>query len=103
MQIITANRLVDGEVVWMGAGNLWVDTVGAAHVFADKDEVAGGLSRAELAVARQEVVEVYSLDVLLVDGEITPRTLKERIRTAGPTFRADLGKQARALPAARAA
>ncbi len=103
MQIITANRLLDGEVVWMGAGNLWVDSVEAAHVFADKADVEDGLSRAELSVASQDVVEVYAVDVLVVDGEVTPRTLKERIRAAGPTFRSDLGKQARELPAARAA
>jgi hypothetical protein len=41
------------------------------------------------------VVDVNLIDVEVVDGEIVPQRLRERIRAAGPTNRVDLGKQAR--------
>jgi hypothetical protein len=41
------------------------------------------------------VLDVDIIDVELVDGAIVPIRLRERIRAAGPTNRADLGKQAR--------
>ena len=41
------------------------------------------------------MVDVNLIDVDLVDGEIVPLRLRERIRAAGPTNRTDLGKQAR--------
>jgi hypothetical protein len=47
------------------------------------------------AFADNIVLDVEMIDVDLVDGEIVPLRLRERIRAAGPTIRRDVGKQSR--------
>ena len=100
MKVLTANRLTDGEAVWFADG-VWVETIAPADVVADKDK--DGEARLEAvgkaAYDNNEVVDVVLIDVDLVDGEIVPKRLRERIRAAGPTVRNDLGKQARSLAA----
>ena len=97
MKILTANRLTDGEAVWLGPDRSWLETVDGADVARD----AAGDERLEQlgkdAYARDEVVDVNLIEVELVDGAIRPIRLRERIRAAGPTVRTDLGKQAAAL------
>ena len=93
-KIVTANRLEDGEVVWLGTGGQWVETVEAAHLLDDKDAVTRALAFAASAVTDRVIVEPYEIDVSLEDGAIVPVKLREKIRAKGPTIRADLGKQA---------
>lgn len=94
MKVLTANRLIDGEAVWLADG-IWVETIDPADVVGDK----GGEARLETigkaAYENNEVVDVSLIDVEVVDGKIVPQRLRERIRAAGPTNRVDLGKQAR--------
>ncbi|MEM8813314.1 MAG: DUF2849 domain-containing protein [Pseudomonadota bacterium] len=98
MQVITANRLIDGEVVWLAAADQWVESVEAAETFADKTALSAGLGRAEAAVANRLVVDAYAIDVTAETGRLTPVRFRERIRAAGPTVRPDLGKQAATRP-----
>ena len=102
MKILTANRLVDGEAVWLAADHSWVETIGHADIARDKDAEARFEAIGAAAQRRNQVVDVNLVDVELVDGAIYPVRLRERIRAAGPTNRPDLGKQARAgaMPAA---
>lgn len=99
MKVITANRLLDGDVVWLGAGNAWVERITMAEVFEGKDAVAGVLATGAAAEKNQEVVGVYDMDVTLENGVITPKRLREKIRAAGPTTHPNLGKQAQAVSA----
>ena len=95
MKILTANRLTDGEAVWLAADHAWVESIQNAEVV---DDAAGEekLERAgRAAYLKNEVVDVNLIDVTLVDGVIRPNRLREQIRAAGPTNRRDLGKQAR--------
>ncbi len=94
MKILTANRLTDGIAVWLAPDHSWAETIDAAKVARDK---AGeeNLERAgEIAAQKNQVVDVNLIDIEIVDGRIHPLRLRERIRAAGPTIRADLGKQA---------
>ena len=95
MKVLTANRLTDGEAVWLGHDHTWRATIEGAAVASDKaaEETLEALGKASFA--RDEVLDVDLIDVELVNGEIRPLRLRERIRTAGPTIRTDLGKQAR--------
>ena len=95
MKVLTANRLTDGEAVWMAPDLSWRETLAGAEVARDKaaEERLDALGKASFA--RDEVLDVDLIDVELVDGDIRPLRLRERIRTAGPTIRTDLGKQAR--------
>lgn len=99
MKVITANRLMDGEVVWQGPGGAWVELLNEASVLDGKEAVEAGLLTAERSVKNQEVVEAYALDVTREEGRILPVRLREIIRAAGPTTHPDLGKQARQLGA----
>jgi hypothetical protein len=94
MKILTANRLSDGLAVWLARDHSWADHIDDAEVASDgvvaeKLELAG-----KAAFLKNEVVDVNLIDVDLIDGQIAPKRLRERIRAAGPTNRTDLGKQA---------
>ncbi|GJL90971.1 DUF2849 domain-containing protein [Hyphococcus sp.] len=91
MKTVTANRLDDGAVVYLADDDRWTSDINAAARFADDD------SKSVLAAAQLRVKEIA--DAYLVDidesGALTGReTLRETIRKAGPTVRADLGYQA---------
>jgi Protein of unknown function (DUF2849) len=93
-QVLTANRLLDGEVVYLAADGAWVESLTAAAVLATKAEGEAALAAGLKAELNQEIVHAYLFDI--VDGA-TRKPIKQReiIRAAGPTVRTDLGKQAR--------
>lgn len=99
MKVITANRLLNGDVVWLGENGNWVERVTLARTFEGKDQVAEGLAIGQQAEKDQEVVGVYEMDVTLEDGVLVPVRLRERIRAAGPTTHPQFGKQAQAVSA----
>jgi len=92
-QMLTANRLVDGDVVYWRAGE-WVDALGDADVFATDGEAKTALTEAQNSVAANLVVNPYLFDVRREPEGLRPVKERELIRAAGPTVRADLGKQA---------
>jgi len=100
MKVLTANRLIDGEAVWLAPGDIWAETLDAADVAQDK----AAEDLLELAARRwaqkNEVVDINLIDVVVAGGIIRPTRLREQIRADGPTNRRDLGKQARRLVAA---
>ena len=95
MKVLTANRLTDGEAVWFAKDGSWAEAIGLSETVGDKDGEARLEAIGKAAYDNNEVVDVNLIDVDLVDGKIVPQRLRERIRTAGPTNRVDLGKQAR--------
>lgn len=99
MKVITANRLLNGDVVWLGENGSWVERITLARTFEGKDQVDEGLTIGQAAEKNQEVVGVYEMDVTLEDGVIVPVRLRERIRAAGPTTHPQFGKQAQAVSA----
>ena len=99
MKVLTANRLTDGEAVWLATNSGWVETIDGAEVVQDKAGEDRLEAAGKQALANDLVVDVNLIDVALTDGAITPTRLRERIRAAGPTNRPDLGKQARPRPA----
>ncbi|TKT82675.1 DUF2849 domain-containing protein [Aquamicrobium sp. LC103] len=102
MKVLTANRLADGEAVWLASDHSWAETIDAAEIARDVG-IEEKLQRAgRAAYLKNEVVDVDLIDVELVDGVVRPVRLRERIRAAGPTNRTDLGKQARPQVAAAA-
>ncbi len=95
MKILTANRLLDGEAVWLTRDHDWAESINVAELARDADAEARLEALGADSVRRNEVVDVNLVDVSLVDGAIVPVRLRERIRAAGPTNRTDLGKQSR--------
>jgi hypothetical protein len=91
---VTANRLSDGEVVYLTADNQWAETFPAADI---ADGAAAGealLARALPADFELHVLEPYLFEVLQDGAHFKPASVREIIRAAGPTVRLDLGKQA---------
>lgn len=83
--VITANRLRDGKIVWLGTGANWVETIAQAHIFAGASAEAG-LAQAAADEARQYVVGAYAADVAESAGGPVPHGMKERIRAGGPSI-----------------
>lgn len=99
MKVITANRLLNGDVVWLAENGSWVERITLAKVYDGKEAVAAALAEGLEAEKNQKVVGVYEMDVTVEDGVIVPVRLREKIRATGPTTHPELGKQAQAVSA----
>ena len=84
-QIITANRLRDGAVVYLTPEGLWSESLDGARVAGSRDEVERLLAGAERAVADRIIVDVYAFPVADEDAAVRPLQMREKIRAAGPT------------------
>ncbi|WP_174450226.1 DUF2849 domain-containing protein [Azospirillum baldaniorum] len=99
LKAITANRLRDGEVIFLAPGpDLgWVERLDDAALFEDAAAAETALAAAKAkAEGEQFAVDVYAFDLRVTDGQRVPVKTRERIRALGPTVRIDLGKQAAA-------
>ncbi|MER2606861.1 MAG: DUF2849 domain-containing protein [Siculibacillus sp.] len=92
MQIVTANRLIDGRVVFRDLAGRWVEDFTAA-VVVDAAAAAAVVAASAADVAARLIVEPYAVDVIRADGGLTPKAVRERIRITGPTSGSE-----RALP-----
>ena len=100
-QIVTANRLGDGLVIYLGRDGAWSEGIEDAAVAHGKDDAAALLARAEAPDQATRVVGPYLMDVIDAVGPPRPASNREVIRALGPTVRTDLGRQAdAALPRA---
>lgn len=87
--ILTANRLHDGDVVYRTAQGQWVADVGVAELIDDPDQLAAAEAAAQADVKASTVLDVATVKVEVLDGQIVPRRLRERIRAFGPTVKSD--------------
>lgn len=95
MKIVTANRLWDGRVIYVGAGHEAVERLEDAALF----EEAAAEAAVAAAVARPSVfVNAYAVEVTGHAPSGRDR-LKERIRSAGPTVGNSLNPDLRREPA----
>jgi hypothetical protein len=86
-QVLTANRLRAGDVVYLAVNDDWVPELARASVAFDAGQLAALKAIADRAVAAQHVVAVYEMDVGTASGAPTPTSVKERIRAArGPSI-----------------
>ena len=85
-QVVTANRLRVGDVVYLAANDDWVPELTGATVATDAAQLSALEAVAAKAVASQQVVGVYAIDVDVSAGVPKALSVKERIRAArGPT------------------
>ena len=83
-QIVTANRLKDGRVVYLTQDADWSARVADSRA-ANGAAAALLLSAAEMSAADQIVVDPYLIQVTLDGGSPWPVLHRERIRATGPT------------------
>ena len=93
LQVLTANRLRDGDVVYWQNGE-WADHFADADVFKDKRSADVALAAAQAFVKARVVVNPYLFAVRDDAGRIRAVEEREIIRSEGPSVRRDLGKQA---------
>ena len=91
MKALTANRLIDGEVVFWNQGR-WVERFGEAELFTGDapGEDAEGRAKSQTTV----VVEPYLIEIVESDDGVAPLAYRERLRALGPTNTPQHGKQA---------
>jgi len=93
-QIIAANRLRDGLVVYQARDGGWSEHIAEAQLVHDETTGAAALTAARASVDARLVVDPALIDVATAGEAVRPTRLRELIRATGPTVRRDLGKQA---------
>lgn len=85
-QMLIANRLGDGLVVFRAADGSWVESIAAGLLIAD-DAAAKRLLTQSLADARNSlVIDPNLIGVTESAGRRVPDAIREAIRAAGPTI-----------------
>ncbi|WP_119300958.1 DUF2849 domain-containing protein [Dongia deserti] len=91
-QMITANRLLDGAVVYFTAGKSWSPNFTDGAVWPDKESADAALIESKESVKARIVVEPYLFDVAVTEAGPKPTSARERIRADHkPTFEPDQG------------
>lgn len=92
LQVITANRLNDGLVIFLTADG-WSERLDDAATAEDDAAIAELQARADAEPT--VAVGPYAIEVTrLNDGRLVPVRFREVLRTLGPSVRTDLGYQA---------
>jgi hypothetical protein len=93
LQVMTANRLTDGIVVFLGRDG-WVECIDEATLATQEPQAKALDALGRQAEAVNEVVGAYLIDVVREETGLRPLRLREYLRTRGPSVRPDLGRQA---------
>ena len=93
-QVLTANHLKSGHVVFLGEGGSWSAWIDEAVVARTKERAAELDSKGAEQTKLNVVVGAYLVDVVEENGKLKAAHIREHLRTLGPSVRVDLGKQA---------
>lgn len=85
LQIVTANRLSDGAVVYLTARGKWSESIADGRIVEGEFEIKDLMDWAERAVEHNEVVGPYAMRIQPSDGGNRAFGMRETIRAAGPT------------------
>ena len=94
LTVMTANRLREGDVVYLTAEGAWSQWLDEAEIAGDKDGETRLEAAAQAAVAGRLVVGPYLMKVVEEGGRPRPLGTREKIRAKGPTTHPNFGKQA---------
>jgi len=93
-QVVIANRLTDGVVVFLGKDRRWVERLEDCPPTDESEEANALLAVGAKAEEDQLVVGPDLIEVNVSDGAVVPVKMREAMRAKGPSIRTDLGKQA---------
>ena len=99
LQVLTANGLLDGDVLYLTASGDWSPWLSDSEVARSAEDEARLLAIGERAVAERRVVAPYFAKVAEADGKIQALGRREIIRAQGPSTHPQFGKQAPRLEA----
>jgi Protein of unknown function (DUF2849) len=89
LRVVTANRLRQGDVVYLTPAGEWSPHLNESRASDDKAVLEAMLGKAAEDVAARLVVAPYAFEVVEIDGILQPLSAREIIRAAGPSVRAD--------------
>lgn len=82
-KVLTANRLLEGDVVYYGRNNKWVLSHDDALFLDDEEQANALLAKADAQA--DLLVGAYLADAALEDGKPVPTHFREAFRTRGPS------------------
>ena len=92
LQVVTANRLRDGVIVWLTVANTWSEDFVESKPLRDEAEAKAALDAAAVDVKARLVVGPYLAEVEESAEGLQPLSARERIRATGlPTIAPDQG------------
>jgi hypothetical protein len=83
--VVTANRLVDGIVVYLAPDGSWTEDIARARFALTEDDTSALEAQANQAVKDRIVVAMYPMPVEIKDGAVDPLSVREKIRAAHRT------------------
>ena len=89
-QMIIANRLADGVVVFLDPGEKWDPSIDSGQLIDGDTEAERLLAVAKRHEAECRVVDPTLIEVEIQNGQPRPTAMREAIRAFGPTVRTDL-------------
>jgi len=96
-QIVTANRLLDGAVVYFTTNGHWTIWISEACIAESDAEAESLLASAKQSVVANEIVEPYLIEVRAEASTIKPVRYREAIRSKGPTTHPHHGRDMTAV------
>src|SRR5512134_1622069 len=93
-QVLTANRLSDGVVIYFTGSGTWSEWIAESKIASDASASAALLAEGLDAAGGQLADSPYLIDVATVGGDLRPLRYREHLRASGPSVHRDLGKQA---------
>jgi len=92
VQVVTANRLRDGVIVWLTPDLQWSEDYAESKVLRDEAEAKAALDAAGLDVKAQRVVGPYLAEFNETPEGLQAASARERIRASRlPTITPDQG------------
>ena len=82
-KVITANHLLNGNVVYLNSQFDWVNNLSDAKVFTDETSIDEAIINANSQ--QHVVVGVYSINIAVLNEIITPKHFREQFRNKGPS------------------
>ena len=94
LQVVTANRIGDGTVVYLTRVGGWSERITDGQVSRSDEECDALMAVARATAEIPAVVEPYVIDVVEEAGAVRPVRYREAIRARGPTIHPAFGQQA---------
>jgi len=91
-QMLIANRLHDGTVVFRATDGSWVESIAAGTMIDDEQRAAQLLECSRADEAANIVIDPNLIGVIERDGVRVPVRIREAIRANGPTSAVDIAK-----------
>ena len=83
--VVTANRLTDGIVVYLTPEGGWVEDIARAARAETEEETQALEEKGKQDEKARIVVAVYAMPIKVVDGEVDPISVREKIRASHRT------------------